>query len=94
MPVERRSTHTVTLSLQFLGALVCALGGVAAGVVFIRMIDHWRAATDPSLKTIDHFVTSGLLLVMAALVVETGGVLLIIYGRKIAEKLFATKADS
>ena len=92
--MERRSTHAVTLSLQILGALVCALGGVAAGVVFIHLIDHWRIASDPSLKTIDHFVTSGLELVAAALVVEMAGVLLIIYGRKIAERFFAFREDS
>ena len=93
MPVERRATHTVTLSLQVLGALVCALGGVAAGVVFIHLIDYWRMASDPSLKTIDHFVMSGLELVAAALVVETAGIVLLIYGKKIAEKFFSPKED-
>lgn len=94
MPVERISTHTVTLSLQVLGALVCALGGVAAGVVFIHLIDYWREATDPSLKTMNHFVMSGMELVAAALVVEIAGILLLIYGRKIAERFFAAKENS
>jgi uncharacterized membrane protein len=86
--------RVVALSLQIFGALVCALGGVAASMLFVRLIDHWRAASDPTLKTINHFVTSGLELVIAALVVESAGVVLIIYGGRLVKKLSAAETDS
>lgn len=84
----------VALSLQIFGALVCALGGIAAGMLFIRLIDYWTAASDPTLKTIDHFVTSGLELVVAALVIETMGVILIIYGGRLAKKVAIAESES
>lgn len=84
----------IALSLQIFGALVCAVGGIAASVLFARLIDYWRAAPDPSLKTIDHFVDSGLELIVAALVVEAAGVWLIIYGGRMIKRIAAAEVDS
>jgi hypothetical protein len=85
--------RTIALSLQIFGALVCAVGGIAASVLFARLIDYWSAASDPTLKTIDHFVDSGLELVVAALVVESAGVWLIIHGGGMIKRIAAAEAD-
>ena len=72
--------------LQIIGVLVCALGGIAASVVFTHMIDHWRAASDPSLHTMSHFVNSGLELAAVALVVESAGAFLLVYGSRMMRR--------
>ena len=79
--------RTTAIVLQIVGVLVCALGGVAAGVVFTHWIDSWRNAADPSLHTMAHFVNSGLELAAVALVVESAGVFMLIYGSRMLRRV-------
>lgn len=78
--------RTTAIVLQVLGVLVCALGGIAASVVFTHLIDHWRNAADPSLHTMSHFVNSGLELAGVALVVESAGAFLLVYGSRMQRR--------
>lgn len=80
--------------LQIVGVLVCALGGIAAGVVFTHMIDYWRTASDPSLHTMSHFVNSGLELAGVALVVESAGAFLLVYGSRMMRRAKAQGGDA
>lgn len=78
--------RTTAIVLQIFGVLVCALGGIGASVVFTRLIDHWRAASDPSLHTMNHFVNAGLELAAVALVVESAGAFLLVYGGRMLHR--------
>jgi hypothetical protein len=85
--------RSTAITLQIVGILICALGGVGASVVFARLIDRWRGTPDPSLHTMNHFVNAGLELAAVALVVEAAGAVLLVYGSRMMHRAKAGLDD-